>query len=236
MSPQQILNDEVRNQVKSIFDAEMREPVHIVHFTTDDARCMYCDVTRQLLREVAELSDHITLTEYDLAKDAAQAEAYGVDRAPTTIIAAQEGDEVVDYGVRFFGIPAEYEFSSLLHTITQVSKRDPGLSPRTLEFLKNLEDEIRFLVFVTPSCPYCPNMVVLTHRMALASPKVKASMVEALEFPEWASEYGVSGVPHTVINEGAGEVIGAVPEEHLVHEIEHALLHLHGEPHDHHHH
>ncbi len=233
---QQILNDEVRNQVQSIFNAEMREPVHIVHFTTQDAKCMYCDVTRQLLTEVADLSDKIRLTVYDLDADAEQAQAYGINRAPATIIAALEGEETQDFGIRFFGIPAEYEFSSLLHTITQVSKREPGLSPRTLEFLQNLEDEIRFLVFVTPSCPYCPNMVVLTHRMALASPKVKASMIEAIEFPEWASEYGVSGVPHTVINEGLGEVIGAVPEEHLVHEIEHALLHLHGEPHDHHHH
>ena len=232
---QQVLNAEVRSQVQSIFDSEMREPVQIVQFTTSDGACMYCDVTRQLLTEVAELHDKIHLTVYDLEQDADQAQAYGIDRAPATIIASLDGDQVVDHGIRFFGIPAEYEFSSLLHTITQVSKREPGLSPRTLEFLQNLEDEIRFLVFVTPSCPYCPNMVVLTHRMALASPKVKAAMVEAIEFPQWASEYGVSGVPHTVINEGLGEVIGAVPEEHLVHEIEHALLHLHGTPHEHHH-
>jgi len=52
---------------------------------------------------------------------------------------------------------------------------------------------------------------------------VEAEMIEALEFPELSDQYGVSGVPHTAINHGAGEVIGAVPETYLVEEIKRAL-------------
>ena len=48
-------------------------------------------------------------------------------------------------------------------------------------------------------------------------------MVEAMEFPELAQRHGVSGVPQTTINDGSGTVVGAVPEEHLVGEIRHAL-------------
>jgi hypothetical protein len=59
--------------------------------------------------------------------------------------------------------------------------------------------------------------------MALESPMVEAEMIEALEFPELSDQYGVSGVPHTAINHGAGEVIGAVPETYLVEEIKRAL-------------
>jgi hypothetical protein len=59
--------------------------------------------------------------------------------------------------------------------------------------------------------------------MALESPLVQAEMVEALEFPELADMYGVSGVPHTTINAGAGSLIGAAPEEYLVNEIKKAL-------------
>jgi glutaredoxin len=78
-------------------------------------------------------------------------------------------------------------------------------------------------VFVTPTCPYCPQAVVLAHRMALESPMVQAEMVEAMEFPELSDRYGVSGVPHTTINAGAGNVIGAAPENHLLQEIQRAL-------------
>jgi predicted DsbA family dithiol-disulfide isomerase len=55
--------------------------------------------------------------------------------------------------------------------------------------------------------------------MALESPMVQAEMVEAMEFPELSNRHGVSGVPQTTINDGAGKVVGAVPEEALLAEI-----------------
>jgi predicted DsbA family dithiol-disulfide isomerase len=62
--------------------------------------------------------------------------------------------------------------------------------------------------------------------MALESPLVEADMVEAMEFPELANRYQVSGVPHTDINDGEGNVVGAVPEDYLLEEIKRAM----GEP------
>ena len=52
---------------------------------------------------------------------------------------------------------------------------------------------------------------------------VEAEMVEAMEFPDLSDRFGVSGVPQTTINYGAGTVIGAVPEDHLLAEIRRAL-------------
>ena len=79
------------------------------------------------------------------------------------------------------------------------------------------------MVFVTPTCPYCPRAVVLAHQMAMESPYVTAEMVEAMEFQEFSTRFSVGGVPQTTINEGAGTVVGAVPEEHLLSEINRAL-------------
>ena len=61
--------------------------------------------------------------------------------------------------------------------------------------------------------------MVLAHQMALESPWVQAEMVEAIEFPDLSNRHRVSGVPQTTINDGAGAVVGAVPEEHLLAEI-----------------
>ena len=52
---------------------------------------------------------------------------------------------------------------------------------------------------------------------------VQAEMVEAIEFPELSDRHRVSGVPQTTINEGAGTVVGAVPEDHLLAELMRAL-------------
>ncbi len=59
--------------------------------------------------------------------------------------------------------------------------------------------------------------------MAMESDMVQAEMVEAMEFNDLSNQYGVSGVPHTVVNDGKGNVVGAVPETNLMAEIQRAV-------------
>ena len=66
-------------------------------------------------------------------------------------------------------------------------------------------------MFVTPTCPYCPRAAIAGGRIALESPKVKTSVIEASEFPHLAQKYGVMGVPKVVISD-AVEFVGALPE------------------------
>jgi Thioredoxin domain len=65
--------------------------------------------------------------------------------------------------------------------------------------------------------------VVLAYQMAMENPLIQAEMIEAMEFPELSDQFGVSGVPQTTINQGAGTVIGAYPEDDLLEEIQTAL-------------
>ena len=51
----------------------------------------------------------------------------------------------------------------------------------------------------------------LGHSLAIASDKIRADMVEAIEFPHLANKYGVQGVPRTIINENT-TIEGSVPE------------------------
>jgi glutaredoxin-like protein len=202
--------------------AGMQNGVRILYFGSK-ANCDYCDSTRELVEGVVSTSDRLSLSVHDIAADAALAQQYHVDKAPGLVIAAQDGDQIVDYGIRYAGIPGGYEFSALINDILLVGGRDSRLNEVTRAALKKLEQPVRLQVFVTPSCPYCSRAVTLAHQMALESPYVQAEMVEATEFPELADRYEVSGVPHTTINDGAGTVIGAAPEEHLLAEIERAL-------------
>ena len=65
--------------------------------------------------------------------------------------------------------------------------------------------------------------MVLAHQLAMESPLVSAEMIEAIEFYELAVRYNVSGVPVTVINDDAGAVLGAVPQEYLLEEVKRAI-------------
>ena len=65
---------------------------------------------------------------------------------------------------------------------------------------------------------------MLAYQMAMESPYIQAEMIEATEFPDLSRQFYVSGVPQTTINLGAGTVIGAVPEDQLLAEIQQAIL------------
>lgn len=218
---QRLLSDEIVAQVKEAF-TNLDEPVNVLFFGRKEG-CEYCEDTLQLVREVTELSDKLSLKVYDLDQDAEVAQKYHVDKAPALVLAGEDQGEVIDYGIRYAGIPSGHEFTSLINDLILVSGRDSGLSQETRAFLAKLQSPVHLQVFVTPTCPYCPRAVVLAHQMALESPMVEAEMVEAIEFPELADRFGVSGVPQTTINHGDGTVVGAVPEAYLVGEIRTAL-------------
>jgi glutaredoxin len=74
---------------------------------------------------------------------------------------------------------------------------------------------VHFQVFVTPTCPYCPQAVRLAHKLAIESDLIRADMVEAIEFPQLSNKYHVHGVPRTVINETVHQE-GAAPEPMLL--------------------
>jgi glutaredoxin-like protein len=218
-----MLDDKVTQQVREVFSG-LKEPVEIMFFGSQDKeRCQYCTETAQLLEEVTGLSDLLTLKQYDIETDAELAERYKVDAAPGFVMVGRDGNRQLDYGVRFKGIPAGHEFTSLINDLVLVSQRDSNLSEETREFLRTLKQPVHLQVFVTPTCAFCPRAVVLAHQMAIESPMIEAEMVEAMEFPDLADRYDVSSVPQTTINLGAGTVIGAVPEQQLLAEIRVAL-------------
>jgi glutaredoxin-like protein len=213
---EKLLNDEIIGQIKEIF-AHLDQNVSMLFFGEES--CDYCDDTLQLLEEVEVLSEKLSLATYDLDKDAEIAEKYRVDKAPGIVMVGNDSENLTDYGVRYAGIPSGHEFSSLINDLIRVSQRDSGLSEETRAQLKNIKDPVHLMVFVTPTCPYCPQAVLLAHQLAMESPLIEAEMVEATEFPELSNRYNVSGVPQTTINYGAGTVVGAVPEGHLLAEI-----------------
>ena len=45
---------------------------------------------------------------------------------------------------------------------------------------------------------------------------ILAEGVGAMEFMQLSEDYGISSVPDTVINAGAGRVVGAVPEQNML--------------------
>jgi glutaredoxin-like protein len=146
---QRLLNDQVVGQVQEAF-GQLKEPVEVLFFGKKND-CEYCDDTQQLLQEITDISDKLTLQIYDIDDHADLARQYKVDKAPGTVIAGRDGDKIIDYGVRLAGIPSGHEFSSLVHDMVLVSSRDSGLGVKTRQALAKLTQPVLLQVFVTPT-------------------------------------------------------------------------------------
>jgi len=148
--PVKLLNEEICKQIKELFDIQLDQPVEIIYFSKLDP-CNACGETHQLLEEIITVSDKLHLSAYNVDDNPQFAQLYKVNLAPGLVIAGRDEGKLVDYGIRFAGIPSGYEFSSLIQAIILVSKRDSGLKSEVRSELKNLTTPINLKVFVTPT-------------------------------------------------------------------------------------
>ena len=139
-----IISEKDQKKLKDIFKT-LSNDVKMLMFT-QEFECEHCKMTRGLLDEVAALSEKISLEAHDFVKEADLAKKHGVDKIPATILL---GDR--DYGIRFYGVPTGYEFTSLIEDIFDVSKRDAGLPKELLDELAKIDMPVHIQVLISPT-------------------------------------------------------------------------------------
>jgi glutaredoxin-like protein len=214
-----LLREEDKKAIKEIFQ-QLKDPVKIVHFT-QELNCEYCNETKQLLMEVADLSDKIELDVYNAQTDKEKMQEYEIDRVPALVPATVIRNEK-DYGIRYYGIPAGYEFASVLEDIVDVSNHHIDLEASVLQKVQAIDKPVDIWVFVTTSCPYCPRAVRTAHKFAMANENIRGVMIEANEYPQLSMQYSVQAVPKIVIN-GKHSFEGAYPDPQFAEEVLKAL-------------
>lgn len=146
----------------------MTRRVHLVFFT-QSLDCEACPLTRQILDELAGLSDKITIDEVNLVLEPDRARAYGIARAPAIVLAYEEekteekteekadadraGRDAAlrDTRMRFIGAPAGYEFIGLVQAVLLAGGQPTRLSEPSLAQLAALDRPVAVQVFSTPT-------------------------------------------------------------------------------------
>ncbi len=142
-----------RKTLEDLFSQRMQNDVTVTYFTQGESKlfipgqeCELCRETRQILEEVADLSDHIRLEVKDFVRDGELAAEMNVTRIPAIVLQGEEKGEV-----RFFGIPSGYEFSTLIEDLVDVSGGQTSLSDKTRTALEEVNQPLHIQVFVTPT-------------------------------------------------------------------------------------
>ncbi len=138
------IQDSDKPAIKKALEA-MPSEVTLSYFT-QDIECDFCRETRELLEELCSIEDKIKLRVFDFKENTAEVEKYKIDKIPATVV--ENGS---DHGIRFYGIPAGYEFSSLIEAILMVSQGESNLSAESKKLLKQISVPVHLQVFVTPT-------------------------------------------------------------------------------------
>jgi len=144
-----LLSTQIQADVRKALEG-MVGPVKLVMFTqaAQALECEMCAETRALVEEIAALApaDKLTVEVKDFVTDTAAVETYKVDKIPAIALVGTK-----DYGIRFYGIPAGYEFSSLMDDIVTVSKGESGLASATKAAVAKINQPVHIQVYVTPT-------------------------------------------------------------------------------------
>jgi len=211
---EKVLDKNLQKQVTT-FLKPMKDKITIVLFNKAED-CESCEPTQQIITEVAELSDKISVKVFDLDKDTQEVALYGIEMAPSFVIL--DKDETYK-GVKFNGIPAGHEFNSFLSALVEMSGVQHEIPADFAARVAKIDKPINIKVFVTMSCPHCPGAVQKAHQLAMMNKNIVGEMIEAQTFYELSEKYNVSGVPKIVINDTV-ELIGNQPIEKFLAGIE----------------
>ena len=100
----------------------------------------------QIVDEVAAASPRIKVTHVDAGADAERARTLAGANVPAIVFggAASKGT------LRYFGLPAGYEMSTLIATLMDLGSGEPMVPPEVADELGKLTDPVHIQVFVTP--------------------------------------------------------------------------------------
>ena len=173
---------------------EMPHDIPLLLFADRGADNMFAQAARQVIRAFRELSPRITLKEYDLNHELAR--KHQVTSSPTLIIAPDR------YSIRWLGAPMGEEARTFLEIMLLVGTGKSSLSEQSAKVIRRIDSPRRVKVFVSPTCPYCPQQAVNGVKAAVELPEhVSLEIVDIQAEPEIANQYGAQSVPMAFAND-----------------------------------
>lgn len=180
-------------QLRQTFD-QMPEEIPLFLFVGRGQDDVFVQACRQIVRAFRELTSKISIKEYYLDHDLAA--KWGVDSSPTLLIDPE------NYNIRWVGAPMGEEGRSFLEAMILIGMGKSGMSEQSLTVVQKIDTPRQLKVFVSPTCPYCPQQVVNGLRAAIERPDmVSLEIIDIQCRPDLADQYGAHSVPQAFAND-----------------------------------
>lgn len=187
-----VLDQAVIDQLKEMF-AGIPHDIPVYLFSRKDENGTEIQAGRELLSAIASVSKRIKFKEYNLSHK--QAKKWGVSQSPTIVFAPEL------YRIHYLGIPLGEEGRTLVETLMLVGSRASQVNEQARRVLARIDSPRKLRVFVSPTCPYCPQQAVNAVKAAIERPdQVSLEIIDNSFNPELAEQYSAMSVPQTFAN------------------------------------
>jgi len=106
------------------------------------------------------------------------------------------------YSIRYLGVPFGEEARTLVGMILLLGFRTGNLSEQSQKVLKRISSKREVKVFVSPTCPYCPDQAINAVKAAIERPEiVSLEIIDIQSNQEIANRYSAFSVPQTFAND-----------------------------------
>jgi thioredoxin reductase (NADPH) len=202
--PETYLPKEVQAQLQAIFK-EMPNAVPILLFAQKGNNDALNEPVRGMLQLFQGLSEKISFREVDLQHDLAR--KYQVTTSPTLMFDPE------NYQLRYLGAPFGEEGRTFLEILIVLGYGNTNISEQSLKVVKSIDSPRNIKLFVSPTCPYCPQQAANALKAVVASPElISLEIIDIYCNPDLANLYSAQSVPQVFAN----DVLiarGAQPEE-----------------------
>ena len=189
----EMANEDFMRQLKQTFD-QFSHDIPIYLFTQRGMDDIFAQTNRQIVRTFRQLSSKITFKEYYLDHELAQ--KYNVDRSPTLLIAPER------VSIRWLGAPLGEEGRTFLETLILVGLGQSNLNEQSLKVLNKIDTPRSVKLFVSATCPYCPQQAVNAVKAAIEKPElISLELIDIQCELELADQYSAHSVPQTFAND-----------------------------------
>jgi glutaredoxin-like protein len=207
-----LISEDDKEIIKKLFSEKLEGSVRIKAILDEKNAQEQSKILKDLLNELSRIDNRIFVKFIDISEVGNLDAPEGLDNKKGPIILFEDKPNLI-----YYGIPAGYEFTTLLDDIIFVSTNKYDVP---LNFAKKVAKTkaSQVLVFFTPMCPFCPKMSSVVRKASYVNPNLKSFIINALEFPELSERYNVRAVPKTIIIKDSekNEIEGAVPIETFV--------------------
>ena len=168
-------------QLKATFD-QLPHEIPLYLFTAKGHEDVFTHANREVIRAFRQLSDKIALREYDLDHELAQ--KWNVNHSPTLLIAPEK------YSIQWLGAPMGEEARTFLEILILIGLGKSQLSEQSLKVIKRIDSDRQIKIFVSPTCPYCPQQAINAVKAAIEMPdRVSLEIIDIQSEPELAEQY-----------------------------------------------